>query len=308
MSDHLIWLVGAGGMAVEYARVLEALSARFEVIGRGAGSAARFTEKTGRPVRLDGEGGSPHAAIVATPIETLAPVASRLIERGVRRLLVEKPAGLDLDELRRLDETARAHGAEVFVGYNRRFYGATQRARQILDEDGGPTSFSFDFTEWSHEIVGLPIAPEVKQRWVLANSSHVLDLAFHLGGLPRELDARVAGSLPWHSRAVFAGSGISEKGALFAYHANWAAPGRWGVEVMTAKRRLIFRPMEKLQVMPLASVAISEEPLPDDLDRRFKPGLYRQTEAFLQGGGTVLPTLAEHRRAAAFYARIAGYD
>jgi predicted dehydrogenase len=301
-----MWLVGAGPMAVEHARVLDALGVAYEVIGRGAASAARFTEKTQRPVRLDAEGQpAPSSAIVATPIETLTPLSISLIERGCRRLLVEKPAGLDAAELARLDEAARAHGAEVFIGYNRRFYAATRRAREIIAEDGGVTSFMFEFTEWSHEIVNLPIAPAVKAHWVLANSSHVIDLAFHLGGLPRQLHAVTGGTLSWHpSAAIFAGAGVSDQGAPFSYHANWAAPGRWGVEVMTAKRRLIFRPMEKLHIMKIASVAIVEEPIDDELDRRFKPGLYRQVEAFVRGEHGTLPDLAEHRRAVAAYDHI----
>ena len=47
-----------------------------------------------------------------------------------------------------------------------------------------------------------------------------------------------------------------QKGAMFSYFADWEAPGRWGLEVLTRKRRLIFRPMEQLQVMPLGSVKI----------------------------------------------------
>ena len=39
--------------------------------------------------------------------------------------------------------------------------------------------------------------------------------------------------------ALVAGAGVTENGALFSYHANWEAPGRWSVEIMTKKRRLM---------------------------------------------------------------------
>jgi predicted dehydrogenase len=194
----------------------------------------------------------------------------------------------------------------VRVAYNRRYYASTLRARQILDEDGGATSFVFEFTEWSHDVAALPLADAVKQRWLVANSSHVIDLAFFLAGWPRALDAHVAGAVPWHTAAAqFVGSGVSERGALFSYHANWAGPGRWGVELVTPKRRLIFRPMEKLHVVRLASVKIEEEPIDDALDQKHKPGLYRQVEAFLRGDSW-LPTLDEQVRAMAVYERIVG--
>ena len=55
---------------------------------------------------------------------------------------------------------------------------------------------------------------------------------------------------------------------------------------MTRQRRFIFRPLEKLQVQKLASVAIEELPLDDRLDKEFKPGLYTvKWRRFLSHGG-----------------------
>jgi predicted dehydrogenase len=204
------------------------------------------------------------------------------------------------------DEAERA-GARVIVGYNRRFFASTRRAREIIAEDGGVTSFTFEFTEWSHEIEGLLQPPVVKHNWLLANSSHVIDLAFFLGGGPTKLHAQVAGDLSWHpSAAVFTGSGVSASGALFSYHANWAAPGRWGVEILTRKRRLIFRPIEKLQLMKIASVAITEEAIDDALDKEFKPGLYRQVEAFISGNDADLQPIRAQHAACKHYDAIGG--
>ena len=83
--------------------------------------------------------------------------------------------------------------------------------------------------------------------------------------------------------AVFTGAGVSSSGALFAYHSNWDAPGRWGVEILTQKHRLIFRPLEKLQIQKLRTVAVEEVNIDYQIDTDFKAGLYRQVEAFLEG-------------------------
>ena len=65
---------------------------------------------------------------------------------------------------------------------------------------------------------------------------HVVDLAFYLCGKPDEISCYTTGGLNWHSAAsVFAGAGITKKNVLFSYNANWGAPGRWGVEIMTKK-------------------------------------------------------------------------
>lgn len=302
MSHHLIWLVGTGSMAVDYARVFAALSRPLVVIGRGAGSAEKFTAATTLPVVTGGlatflasDPVLPDAAVVATGVDQLASVTLALLERGVRRILVEKPAGLDGEEIGRVAAATRARGAEVFVAYNRRFYASTRRAREIIEEDGGVSSFTFEFTEWSHQVVAHHAPDAVKRRWLLANSSHVIDLAFHLGGRPRQLVGFSSGSLPWHPHgSAWSGAGITEAGAPFAYHADWDAPGRWGVEILTSARRLILRPMEKLQVQRRASVAIVEEPIDDALDKQLKPGLFAQTKAFLEGERGILPDIEEH--------------
>jgi hypothetical protein len=53
------------------------------------------------------------------------------------------------------------------------------------------------------------------------------------------------------------------------------------VEVLTRKHRLIFRPIEKLQVQKLNSVSTENIPFDGQLDTDFKPGLYLETESFL---------------------------
>jgi len=154
---------------------------------------------------------------------------------------------------------------------------------ELIAKDGGVTSFNFEFTEWSSVIESNKnISDDVKENWFLANSSHVVDLAFFLGGKPKELQCYKAGQLTWHSAAaVFAGAGRSEKGALFSYQANWQAPGRWRVEVLTRRRRIILCPLEELYVQNLHSLEVVQVSLEDSFDKAFKPGFYEQTIAFL---------------------------
>ena len=315
-SSNPLILVGAGGMARDYAHVLKALPHPFQVIGRSETSALAFEQETGISVRRGGLNalasdlrGAP-SAIVAVGVEALHETTVALIAGGVRRILVEKPAGLDGAQIDALSRLADATGTELYVAYNRRFYSSVRHARKIVAADGGLQTFSFEFTEWAHEIVGLAKAPGVKPNWVLGNSSHVLDLAFFLGGAPTVLYPMHDGSLSWHpASSRFVGCGATKSGALFSYQANWDAPGRWGVELCTSQHRIVLRPMETLQVMRKGSISI--DPLETEnaeLDKRFKPGLYLQTSAFLHGdAGAELCPIAEHRARLDTYLRIAGY-
>jgi len=285
-----IWLVGAGPMAIEYITVLNALNVPYKVIGRGAASAEECRLKTGAKVLLGGLEKYiseceelPSAAIVSVGVEELSNVAITLIRQGIKRILVEKPGGLNEKEISSVFEKAEKQNAEVYIAYNRRFYSSTLKAQEIINADGGVTSFNFEFTEWSHQIVNIQKAPGIKENWLLANSSHVIDLAFFLGGKPKEISCYKAGGLDWHpSGSIFAGAGSAENGALFSYQANWEAPGRWGVEVLTKKHRLILRPLEKLYIQKIGSVTIEEILLEDDIDKKFKPGLYLQVQAFIE--------------------------
>lgn len=310
-----VWLIGAGSMAVDYAKVLKALAVPMLVIGRGSASSQTFSEKAGLPAYsggleafLAGAPLLPEAAIVAVGVEGLAATTQRLLEYGVRRILVEKPGALHQHELIHLAAAATARSAEILIAYNRRMYASTLHAQRLIEEDGGVQSMNFEFTEWGHVIEGLHKADGVKSAWLLGNSTHVIDLAFYLGGTPVDMHSFTSGGLEWHpSSAVFAGAGLTDRGVLFSYQANWGAPGRWSVEVLTANYRLVFRPMESLQIIKKGSVTVEPVPLNDQLDKAFKPGLYEQVNRFIQRRADGLCTLEEQLVHWPLYTRIAGY-
>lgn len=281
----MVYLIGAGPMAEAYSKVLLALGVNFSVLGRGVESAKRFTQNTGIAVSLDMPTSinSEDECIVAVGVESLAAVCLALLTRGAKKILVEKPGALNLDEMMLIEAARNAANASIKIAYNRRFYSSVQKARSIIEEDGGVRSFQFEFTEWSHVIKPLEKAPGVKDAWLLANSSHVIDLAFYLANsMPESLSCFVSGYLDWHNGpSKYSGAGITVSGASFSYNADWEAPGRWGVEILTSKHRLIFRPLEQLQIQKLGSVQIESVELQNELDLNFKPGLYQQTKAFL---------------------------
>ncbi|MFX1443657.1 MAG: Gfo/Idh/MocA family protein [Promethearchaeota archaeon] len=285
-----ILLIGAGPMAVSHAQVLKGMNLSFKVVGRGEESAKLFYDQTNINVIKGGienwlseNEDYPEYAIVAATGTQLGKVTRILIEHGINKILLEKPGGLDYDDIRSVSEIGKKYNANVLLGYNRRFYSSVIKAKEIILDDGGVTSFFFEFTEWPHTIVPLKKDIEEKKRWVLHNSSHVIDLAFYLGGEPKEIISYVKGGFNWHpDGTIFTGAGVSRNGALFSYHSNWDAPGRWGIEILTQKHRLFFRPLEKLHIQELKSVAINEVKIEYELDFKYKPGLYRQLKAFLE--------------------------
>lgn len=319
MSNNLvkkIWLIGAGAMALEYHKIIQDLGLEYHVVGRRKNSAKTFFDYTniqpfigGLEKFLKNKPEKPSHVIVATNVEVLKSSVTLLLKYGIKNILVEKPGGLNSVEIDNLAALANNKKANIFIGYNRRFYQSTLKAKKMINDDGGVTSFHFDFTEWSHQLVNLKKNPEVFKNWFLANSSHVSDLAFFLGGKPKSISTYVSNGISWHpSASVFSGAGISEFNALFSYKANWESAGRWSLDLNTKKQKLIFCPIEKLQAQQIGQTSSSfVKDIDYSLDEKYKPGLFLQTTNFINGFYENMMHISEMSFMANTYNRMANY-
>lgn len=298
----MIWIIGAGTIAQEYAKVLQALNKQYQIIGRGVEKARQVEEALGCKVITGGldsflssRPALPEAAIVATNLGSLAPNTMSLVKYGVKRILCEKPGFLFPEECEQVAKVAKDNNAEVYLAYNRRFFTSVIGAERIIAEDGGLKSFNFEFTEWGHVIAKYNKPQDELKNWFYANSTHVVDLAFFLGGTPVEMTSYNKDEADWHKPSNFAGAGITEKGVLFNYQANWDAPGRWAVELLTTQHRIYLKPMEQLQLQDKGSVKVYPVEIDDHLDKEFKPGFYLETKAFLEGDTERLCSLEQQQ-------------
>ena len=312
----MIWLIGSGGMAVDYVKVLNAQKEDFLVIGRGDQSASEFETVTGKSVIRGGlekflttSPEIPAAVIVSVGVEELFNTSMRLLAYGVGRLLVEKPGGLSIDEIEIMQKQCVDRNAAMYIAYNRRFFSSVLKAQDLIKMDGGVTSFNFELTEWSHVIETLNKKTEVLNTWFIGNTTHVADLAFFLGGKPTELSSYTSGTLAWHPKSsIFSGAGVTESGALFNYGADWESAGRWSVEMLTKEYRYIFRPMETLQIQKRGTVQICTVEVDDELHKKYKPGLYLQVKAFLTNDPDKLCSIDEQLTLFPVYEKMASYS
>ncbi len=311
-----VWLIGTGPMAVHYSKVLNDLGVEYNVVGRSEVGCNLFLEQTkhnaisgGLDQFLKAKPEMAECAIVAVSIENLAEICKQLIHYGIRNILLEKPGVGFADEIYGLSKLVSETKSSVLLAYNRRFYASTLKAQEIIAEDGGVKSFHFEFTEWSHQIKNLNKHKTELENWFLGNSTHVIDTAFYLCGNPKEISCYHKGGNDWHPKStIYAGAGISEVGALFSYIANWEAPGRWNIDIMTDNYRLIFKPMEKLHIQNIGSVGISlVEGIDYSLDEKYKPGLFLQTKSFLDKDFTNFCNIKEQADNMSVYKKMSGY-
>ena len=180
--------------------------------------------------------------------------------------------------------------------------------KKLIKRDGGVRSMIFDFTEWSNRISKLKKDNKIKENWFLSNSTHVVDLAFHLCGKPKTWKFWHKGGLHWHSRSSsFCGAGITDKGIIFSYLSDWEAPGRWGLELMTKKNRFILKPMEELKVIKLDSVVVEKIKIKKKIDTNYKAGIFLQTKKFVNKQDLLFCSLAEQIKNVKIYLKMAGY-
>ena len=118
-----------------------------------------------------------------------------------------------------------------------------------------------------------------------------------------------SGRLSWHpASSVFCGSGVTEEKALFSYYANWMGPGGWGVSMTTKKNTLILKPLEELQIQNQENTNPKILRIDDELDKKFKPGLYKQVKAFIEEDNTDLCSISSQVEAMNIFKKISNYD
>lgn len=318
MNTRKVLLIGAGFMAGEYLKVLSHLNCEVTVVSRSEDKinlikkdfpdykyySKGLGDYLGKVIDL------PDFVINTVSVNSLREVSLALLKVGVKNLLIEKPGDLFIDGLKELKNYAEKISSNVYIAYNRRFYSSISELKKQIVTDGGITNCHFEFTEWIHTIDTSIYDYETLSKWIISNSSHVIDTVFHLIGLPHKIYPIISGvdEIIWHpSGSVFTGSGISEKNIPFSYNTDWSSAGRWSIEIFTKKRRFYLKPMENLFEQKKGSISINEIPLDNELDKNFKPGLYMQTQSFLNSDFSDFVSLDEQMRSLSIYEKIAGY-
>jgi predicted dehydrogenase len=311
-------IVGFGFMGRAYLKALDALGVpEIRVCSR---SPERLAELKGRPEVEAIAGGFEllscqprpgELAILAVPILRLTEAARCLAGLGFRRMLIEKPVSLHSTEIEALDLELAGRGIEAHCAYNRAAYPSFHEIAARAAREGGITSCTYGITEMIGADWAERFPDEVLERWGIANSLHVINLAHGLIGLPSEWQAyrSRSGCPPWHpAGSAFVGAGISERGIPFSYHADWGSTERWCVEVHTAESSYKLCPLETVQQRTASLGPWKEIPV-----RAFcadtKPGVLEQVAAslFPDRLENILWDLKRSVRLTAFGEQVFGY-
>lgn len=290
-------VIGAGNIAQEHLKVLRdrpdceiavlcdrneaVLAATAERFGIGATETS--AEAVGRRDDLDG------VFALVTHTATV-PVVCRFLEAGIPTFL-EKPPGLFSDDTARLAELQARTGTLAMVGFNRRFYATHLEARATLLAHGSPATLSFeaheDLTRMTTSRFTPAEVPLLQRRRPYANSIHCLDLIRYFGG-------EVAAVHPFHARYEWdfpdSYSAVLEfaSGATGRVLMDFCGPGSHRFLLRGVGLTLTSDPGFGGVTVARRRADDSRGPEtwrlePDEDDRRYKAGFWKQAGVFLAG-------------------------
>lgn len=197
MTEPLrIALIGAGVMGRQHHQHLKDLpEARLCAVADPARQAAAFAAECAVPYFAEHrrmlEEVRPQAVIVANPNTLHVSTALDCIAAGVP-VLLEKPVGVHLDEVRELIAVSRNAGVPVLVGHHRRHNPLIVRARELVEE-GSLGRLTTVTALWQLQkpdsYFDIPWRREPGAGMLLTNLIHDLDLLRHLCGEVAEVQA-----------------------------------------------------------------------------------------------------------------------
>lgn len=284
MKKVRVGLIGAGSIAKKHLDVIRGMD-DIEAVGitsRTREKAEHLASEYGIFVCADNpdsliKEAQPDALMVLVSADQIYEVTSKVIPYGLP-LFVEKPPGLIPSDTKKLAILAKEYSVPNMVGFNRRFYSIFDKGLKIIREHGPLLGVEIQ----GHERMWLRAArlsERDRYHWIFSNSTHTIDLLRFFGGEPESISALA------HRYIEPRGDQFSvlmelESGAIGRYSAHWYSPGGWSVVLYGYGATVEYRPLETGRWTDKNFIIHDIEP--DEVDCLYKPGFFRQTQAFIK--------------------------
>ncbi len=195
-------------------------------------------------------------------------------------LLVEKPAGNSVAELRHLIRLQKLYRTPIQVALNRRHYSVFQNA--IADAGGIEqiTSLQINWSETPKKLLfERNYTTEQVAKVLYGNSIHGLDmLTYFAGNIPNRNIVTISNGSPF--RWLMSVNGVSDRGKMASFSSTWDNPAPWEFILNTQGKRYHFAPLETCKVREEGKSDLREI-VPDEHDLHFKAGFWMQATCFL---------------------------
>ncbi|NQU88805.1 MAG: Gfo/Idh/MocA family oxidoreductase [Mariniphaga sp.] len=283
MSDIRLGIIGAGNIAMEHLKVIQALDG-VSVVGLTSRTISKAKEIT-KSFQVENvyeniesliKKCSLDALMILVSANQIYDVIKDLIPNQIP-LFIEKPPGLLPEQTKTLVELANQYETKTMVGYNRRYYSIFHKGLDIINKNGGLLGISIEGHERFWKIVTRGIPIEIRENWIYGNSTHTIDLLRFFGGNIRNINS-FSKSLKEKNGDQFVAALEFESGALGSYSSYWYSPGGWSVTLYGEGVTVIFKPLEEGKWLDIDFKQYDIEP--NEFDKKYKPGFYGQLKAF----------------------------
>jgi predicted dehydrogenase len=182
------------------------------------------------------------AVIIATSDSFHVPAALKALATG-KHVLCEKPIGIGIEEVEKLQAAVKASGKILQVGHMKRFDPGLEAARDFVrDEMGQQLSFKAWYCDSTHRytmtdaVQPLPILSatakkptenpkaDLRRYYMLAHGCHLVDTARFLCGEITEVQARLNerfGAYSWFIDVAFANGCMGHLDLTIAVRMDW---------------------------------------------------------------------------------------
>ncbi len=285
MSDISLGIIGAGNIAKEHLKVIRAMDG-VRAVGITSKTRSKAEElaisfaidnvyeninKLIKKCNVDG-------LIVLVSADQIFDVTKKLLPTQIP-IFIEKPPGLFPEQTEALTNLAEKYGTKNMVGYNRRYYSIFHKGLEIINKHGQLCGVAVEGHERFWKIANRSIPQKIRENWIYANSTHTIDLLRLFGGNIKKINAK-KNNVKEKNGDQFVASLEFDSGALGTYTSHWFSPGGWAVKLYGVGVTVEYKPLEK--GIRINSDFQENEIVPDKVDVKYKPGFYRQMEAFTE--------------------------
>lgn len=207
------------------------------------------------------------------------PISSYLLKNKIP-CFIEKPPGMNLKETTDLLNLAKESNCMHKIGFNRRCYSTLQKGISLIEEMGKLRAIHVDIPEnLEKQIEKNRFSQEVLDSWVIANSSHYLDLLIHLGGII-STNHTFFGDSNKNTQKSYMGVVRFKNGCIGNYSGVWDTNEElkfklYGEKVVIEFFDLLSHAVAKYQDGTVREITF------DEVDLLFKPGFYMQSKALI---------------------------
>jgi predicted dehydrogenase len=255
LQHNQIWVVGAGNMALEYAKILNYLEINHSVIVRNKNRAKNFKLLKNCKIILGDLNFAletlppPKYSIVCTNVTNLFLATKTLLEKSVDNLLIEKPGLLSLEHLKIINKLISKTKSNVFYAFNRRYLPSVLELLRRTYENGELLALHTELSERWNLIPKEAKDKEELKKWGISNSIHMIDLIQLIAGDIKQITTyRNKGLLLHPSGSQFVFSGETVNNIMLSGVASWGSGGGWSIDAFSKNYKLSLNPIETLNL------------------------------------------------------------